>query len=125
MLGLATPEVERWIADKGPDKGSTVEFPADSSDEGEAEDATQLHQNWMEVLPTGQENDTDVARLRTLSVQITPRKAAWATSPLRHSITEGLPGMKPMTGLLSSCTDLGRDAGFPAGNAGRDGRAAP
>jgi protein NEDD1 len=100
MLGLATPEVERWIADKGSGKGSAVEFPADSSDEDDAEDATQLHRNRMEERPTGQENDTGVARLRTLSVQITPRKAAWAASPLRHSITEGSPGLKGVTGLL-------------------------
>jgi protein NEDD1 len=99
MLGLATPEIERWIASKGDDKGGAVEFPADSSDEDEAEDATQLHRSRMEGL-TGQENGRDVRRLRTLSVQITPRKAAWAASPLRHSIAEGSPGLKGVTGLL-------------------------
>lgn len=99
MLGLATPEIERWIASKGDDKGSAVEFPADSSDEDEAEDATQLHRRRMERL-TEQENGRDVRRLRTLSVQITPRKPAWAASPLRHSIAEGSPGLKGVTGLL-------------------------
>lgn len=99
MLGLATPEIERWIASKGDDKGSAVEFPADSSDEDEAEDATQLHRRRMERL-TGQEDGRDVRRLRTLSVQITPRKPAWAASPLRHSIAEGSPGLKGVTGLL-------------------------
>ncbi|KAI0256554.1 WD40-repeat-containing domain protein [Lactifluus subvellereus] len=100
MLGLATPEVERWIAGKGDDKGSAVEFPVDSSDEDEAEDAIQLRRSRMMEELTGQENGRGSPRLRTLSVQITPRKAAWAASPLRHSIAEGSPGMKGVTGLL-------------------------
>jgi protein NEDD1 len=100
MLGLATPEVERWIEGKGPDKGrEPIEFPPDSSDEEEAEDANRLHQSWMEELQTGQGDGAPRLR-RTLSVQITPRKAAWAASPLRHSIAEGSPGVKGVTGLL-------------------------
>ena len=39
MLGLATPEIERWIAGKGEENGNglntngAVEFPVDSGDE--------------------------------------------------------------------------------------------
>ena len=100
MLGLATPEVERWIAgraegkNKGRDK-RPVEFPADSSDEDDVEDFDKPEQSGQ-----GQENSKDLPRLRPLSVQITPRKAAWAMSPFRHSIAEGSPGANGVPGLL-------------------------
>jgi len=99
MLGLATPEVERWIAgkDEGKNKGRDkrpVEFPADSSDEDvDVEDLDKTEQ-------TGQETGKDVPRLRPLSVQMTPRKAAWAMSPFRHSIAEGSPGVNGVSSLL-------------------------
>jgi len=97
MLGLATPEVERWIAskdegkNKGRDKGP-IDFPADSSDEDDVEDLDK----------SGQEKGKgkDVPRLRPLSVQMTPRKAAWAMSPFRHSIAEGSPGGNGVSSLL-------------------------
>ncbi|KAI0306706.1 hypothetical protein B0F90DRAFT_799920 [Multifurca ochricompacta] len=99
VLGLDTPEVERWIAGEGLDKYSAVKFPADSSDEDEMEDAGKLKGGRMEEL-TGQGNNKKLPRLRALSVQITPRKTAWAASPLRHSIAEGSPGLNGVTGLL-------------------------
>lgn len=101
MLGLATPEVERWIAGKGegkgPNKGS-VEFPADSDDEDD-DDLNELERSQIEEQ-TGGENGKDLRRLRTLSLQVTPRKAAWAMSPFRHSIAEGSPGANGISGLL-------------------------
>ena len=99
MLGLATPEVERWIAgkdegkNKGRDKGP-VEFPADSSDEDDVEDLDKPEQS-------EREDSKDPPRLRrTLSVQMTPRKGAWAVSPFRHSIAEGSPGANGVSSLL-------------------------
>jgi protein NEDD1 len=102
MLGLATPEVERWIAGKDEDKNKErgkergkgpVEFPADSSDEDDVEDLDKSEQ-------TGQANGKDVPRMRPRSVQMTPRKAAWAMSPFRHSIAEGSPGVNGVSSLL-------------------------
>jgi protein NEDD1 len=104
MLGLATPEVERWIADKGEgkdhDKGS-VDFSSDSSDEDDVEDPNKPERSQTKEQ-TGEEleNVKDLRRLRTLSVQMTPRKAAWAMSPFRHSIAEGSPGANGVSGLL-------------------------
>jgi len=110
MLGLATPEVERWIAGKG--KGNSngsslntngaVEFPVDSGDEDEddVEDPNEPRRSQAGEL-LGQGSGTrEVLRARPLSVQITPRKATWAMSPLRHSIAEGSPGVSGLTGLL-------------------------
>jgi protein NEDD1 len=105
MLGLATPEVERWIAGKsdceckGHDKDSAVEFPTGSLDEDDAEESSKPGRSQIEEL-TRRENGKDMRRLRALSVQITPRKAAWAMSPLRNSIAEGSPGVNGVTGLL-------------------------
>jgi protein NEDD1 len=105
MLGLATPEVERWIAGnneckgKGHDKDSAVEFPSGSVDGDDADEPNKPEQSEIDEL-TRRENNKDVRRLRTLSVQITPRKAAWAMSPLRNSIAEGSPGVNGVTGLL-------------------------
>ena len=102
MLGLSTPEVERWIAGKGeskaPDKGS-VEFPVDSGDDDDVEDLDKLERSRIEELAAG-ENNKDLPRLRPLSVQMTPRKSAWAMSPFRHSIAEGSPGANGISGLL-------------------------
>jgi protein NEDD1 len=104
MLGLATPEVERWIAGKGKgkdhDEGS-VEFPSDSSDEDDVEDLNKPERRQTKEQ-TGEEleNIEDLRRLRTLSVQMTPRKAAWAMSPFRHSIAECSPGVNGVSGLL-------------------------
>jgi len=101
MLGLSTPEVERWIAGKGeskaPDKGS-VEFPVDSGDEDDVEDLEKLERSRIEELAAGE--NKDLPRLRPLSVQMTPRKSAWAMSPFRHSIAEGSPGANGISGLL-------------------------
>ncbi|KAI0273483.1 WD40-repeat-containing domain protein [Gloeopeniophorella convolvens] len=106
MLGLATPEVERWIAGKAPEKVPAPEFPPDagsSDDENNAdyaEDIEKLERSRIAELST-QRNAKGAPRPRTLSMQITPRKApAWAASPLRHSMTEGSPGVKGVTGLL-------------------------
>jgi protein NEDD1 len=104
MLGLDTPEVERWIAGKGESKGKSkdldkddaVEFPTDSGDELTM---SKLERSQIEEL-TGRQNSKDMRRLRTLSVQATPRKAAWAMSPLRNSIAEGSPGVNGVAGLL-------------------------
>ncbi|KAI9460029.1 hypothetical protein F5148DRAFT_273117 [Russula earlei] len=109
MLGLATPEVERWIAgdgeskDRGKARGKNkdldvngaVEFPADSSEEDDGEGP-----NKPELNRRGRENIEGAPCLRPVSMQITPRKAAWAMSPLRHSIAEGSPGVGGLTGLL-------------------------
>jgi protein NEDD1 len=101
MLGLSTPEVERWIAgkgeSKGPDRGS-VEFPVDSGDEDDVEDLDKLERSRIEELAAGE--NKDLSRLRPLSVQMTPRKTAWAMSPFRHSIAEGSPGANGISGLL-------------------------
>jgi protein NEDD1 len=105
MLGLATPEVERWIEGKGegkgkgPDKDGDVEFPTGSVNEDHAEEPNKPERSQIEEL-TRRENNKDTRRLRTLSVQITPRKAAWAMSPLRNSIAEGSPGVNGVAGLL-------------------------
>jgi len=105
MLGLATPEVERWIAGngegkgKGPDKDGIVEFPTGGVDEDYAEEPNKPWRSQIDEL-TGRESSKDARRLRTLSVQITPRKAAWAMSPLRNSIAEGSPGVNGVAGLL-------------------------
>jgi protein NEDD1 len=106
MLGLDTPEVERWIAGKGEgrgegkgkdrDKDGAVEFPTDSDDELTT---SKLERSQIEEL-TEQQNRKDIRRLRTLSVQATPRKAAWAMSPLRNSIAEGSPSVNGVAGLL-------------------------
>jgi len=104
MLGLDTPEVERWIAGKGegksksknPDEDGAVEFPTDSGDELTT---SKLERSQIEEL-TGKEDGKDLRRLRTLSMQATPRKSAWAMSPLRNSIAEGSPGVNGVTGLL-------------------------
>lgn len=106
MLGLDTPEVERWIAGKGEDKGKgknknldkddAVEFPTDSGDELTT---SKLERSQIEEL-TERQNSKDLRRLRTLSMQATPRKAAWAMSPLRNSIAEGSPGVNGVAGLL-------------------------
>lgn len=104
MLGLETPDVERWIAGKGkgkskskdPDEDGAIDFPTDSGDELTT---SKLERSQVEE-PTGQENNKDVRRLRTLSVQATPRKSAWAMSPLRNSIAEGSPGVNGVAGLL-------------------------
>lgn len=100
MLGLATPEVERWIAGRGSGKGDTVRFPVDSGEEDEVEGARKRGGIRIEEELVGQGNGNEAPRLRTLSMQITPRKSAWAASPLRHSIAEGSPGLKGVTGLL-------------------------
>jgi protein NEDD1 len=104
MLGLDTPEVERWITGKDEGKGKSkdldkdgaVEFPTDSGDELTT---SKLERSQIEEL-TGRQNSKDTRRLRTLSVQGTPRKAAWAMSPLRNSIAEGSPGVNGVAGLL-------------------------
>jgi protein NEDD1 len=102
MLGLSTPEVERWIAGKGKgkrvDKGP-VEFPVESGDEDDVEGLDKLEESQIEELAE-RDNSNDLRRLRTLSVQITPRKSAWAMSPFRHSIAEGSPGANGVSGLL-------------------------
>jgi protein NEDD1 len=102
MLGLSTPEVERWIAGKGEskrlEKGS-VEFPVDSGDEGDVEGLDKLEESQIEEQAE-RDNSNDLRRLRTLSVQITPRKSAWAMAPFRHSIAEGSPGANGVSGLL-------------------------
>ena len=100
VLGLATPEVERWIAGKGSEKGDIVKFPLDGGEEDEVEGAGKLGGIRIEEELVGQGNVNEARRLRTLSVQITPRKSAWAASPLRHSIAEGSPGLNGVTGLL-------------------------
>lgn len=100
MLGLATPEVERWIAGKGSEKGDIVKFPLDDGEEDDVEGAGKLGGIRIEEELVGQGNVNEARRLRTLSVQITPRKSAWAASPLRHSIAEGSPGLNGVTGLL-------------------------
>lgn len=105
MLGLGTPEVERWIAGTGESKGKSkslegvVEFPTDSADEDETQGPNKLERSQIEEL-TRRENNKDARRLRALSVQITPRKAAWAMSPLRNSIAEGSPGVNGVAGML-------------------------
>jgi len=102
MLGLGTPEVERWIAGKGEGKGKdldkdgAIEFPTDSGDDLTT---SKLERSQIEEL-IGRQNSKDMRRLRTLSVQATPRKAAWAMSPLRNSIAEGSPGVNGVAGLL-------------------------
>ncbi|KAH9060004.1 WD40-repeat-containing domain protein [Lactarius vividus] len=100
VLGLATPEVERWIAGKGSEKGDVIKFPIDGGEEDEAEGAEKLGGTRIGGELVEQGNSTETRRLRTLSMQITPRKSAWAASPLRHSIAEGSPGLKGVTGLL-------------------------
>jgi protein NEDD1 len=60
----------------------------------------QLHRSRMRELLGQETGENGATRPRTLSLQITPRKAAWAASPLRHSIAEGSPGLKGVTGLL-------------------------
>ena len=105
MLGFATPEVECWIAGKAVSEGKgsetdgAVEFPTDSGDEDDVEDLNKSERSRIREL-TERVNSKDVPRPRTLSVQITPRKAAWAMPPLRHSIAEGSPGANGITGLL-------------------------
>lgn len=102
MLGLDTPEVERWIAGKGKSKSNdldeddVVEFPTDNGDELTT---SKLERSEIEEL-TKRQNSKDMRRLRTLSMQATPRKAAWAMSPLRNSIAEGSPGVNGVAGLL-------------------------
>jgi protein NEDD1 len=104
MLGLDTPEVERWIAGQGegksksknPDEDGAVEFPTNSGDELTT---SKLEGSRIEEL-TGREDGKELRRLRTLSMQATPRKSAWAMSPLRNSIAEGSPGVNGVTGLL-------------------------
>jgi len=85
----------------GLNTNGAVEFPVDSGDEDDDfEDPNGPRRSQIREL-LGAENGTrEVPRSRPLSVQITPRKAAWAMSPLRHSIAEGSPGMSGMTGLL-------------------------
>ncbi|KAH9043379.1 WD40-repeat-containing domain protein [Lactarius pseudohatsudake] len=100
VLGLATPEVERWIARKGPEKGDVIKFPIDGGEEDEVEGAGKLGGIRVEEELVEQGNVTEARRLRTLSMQITPRKSAWAASPLRHSIAEGSPGLNGVKGLL-------------------------
>jgi protein NEDD1 len=105
MLGLATPEVERWIAGQGEGKGKSrdmdgdFEFPTGSVGEDHSEEPNQRGRSQIDEL-IGRENSKDTRRLRTLSVQMTPRKAAWAMSPLRNSIAEGSPGVNGVAGLL-------------------------
>ncbi|KAH9079276.1 WD40-repeat-containing domain protein [Lactarius deliciosus] len=100
VLGLATPEVERWIARKDSEKGDVIKFPIDGGEEDEAEGAGKLGGIRVEEEVVEQGNATEARRLRTLSMQITPRKSAWAASPLRHSIAEGSPGLNGVKGLL-------------------------
>ena len=64
VLGLGSPEIERWIQDKG--KGRVVGFADDVPDER------------GDVCRTG---DDERERERGLAMQISPHK-----SPLRHSI---------------------------------------
>ncbi|KAF8275173.1 WD40-repeat-containing domain protein [Lactarius quietus] len=100
MLGLATPEVERWIAGKDSGKGDIVKFPIDGGEEDGIEGAGKLGGIRIEEELVGEGSSNEARRLRTLSLQITPRKSAWAASPLRHSIAEGSPGLNGVTGLL-------------------------
>ncbi len=100
MLGLATPEVERWITGRDSEKGDVIKFPIDGGEEDEDEGARKLGGMRIEEELVGQGSGSEARRLRTLSMQITPRKSAWTASPLRHSIAEGSPGLKGVTGLL-------------------------
>ncbi|KAF8503702.1 hypothetical protein F5888DRAFT_1664297 [Russula emetica] len=78
------------------DKDGAIEFPTDSGDDLTT---SKLERSQIEEL-IGRQNSKDMRRLRTLSVQATPRKAAWAMSPLRNSIAEGSPGVNGVAGLL-------------------------
>jgi len=107
MLGLATPEIERWIAGKGEENGNglntngAVEFPVDSGDEDDdVEDLNEPRRSQIGGLLRPESGTREGLRPRPLSVQIPPRKATWAMSPLRHSIAEGSPGTSGLTSLL-------------------------
>jgi protein NEDD1 len=100
VLGLGTPEVERWISGRVLEKGAAIKFPIDGGEEDEVEGTGKLGGIQIEEEPVGQGSGNEAPRLRTLSMQITPRKSAWAASPLRHSIAEGSPGLQGVTGLL-------------------------
>ncbi|KAI9446592.1 hypothetical protein H4582DRAFT_1906781, partial [Lactarius indigo] len=93
VLGLATPEVERWIAGRGSEKGDVVKFPIDGDEEDDVEGAGKLGGIRIEEELMEQGNGTEARRLRTLSMQITPRKSAWAASPLRHKTRSEIVGL--------------------------------
>ncbi len=100
VLGLATPEVEKWIAGRGSKEVDFVLSPVDGDKEDEIESAGRLGGIQIEEESVEQGNSNEATRMRRLSMQITPRKSAWAASPLRHSIAEGSSGLKGVTGLL-------------------------
>ncbi|THH16147.1 hypothetical protein EW146_g4439 [Bondarzewia mesenterica] len=98
MLGIGTPEVERWIQagkgkrkERGQDDGKRVGF-VDSDDEGE------LNASKVEAMDDDdveEELSAEEQRLkRSLSMQITPRRPGGSVvpSPPRHSVLGGSPG---------------------------------
>lgn len=97
MLGLGTPEVEKWIKggkqrDKQREEGKRVDFVG--SDEGDLVSVSKVE----DVVEWG---DTDAGLQakeplrRTMSMQLTPRRPGATSvlpSPLRHSVAGGSPG---------------------------------
>ncbi|KAI0032806.1 WD40-repeat-containing domain protein [Vararia minispora EC-137] len=94
MLGLATPEIARWIdgdKQKGKERAeqaAEVDVDAEATEDGDAADA---------LAPAHGSKE------RPLSMQLTPRRSlggGWAPSPLRNSIAGGSPGTHNVQTML-------------------------
>ena len=131
MLGLATPEIERWIAGKGEENGNglntngAVEFPVDSGDEDDdVEDLNEPRRSQIGGLLRPESGTREGLRPRPLSVQIPPRKATWAHLPAPAQHRGGL-SRHERPDEPAAHAHLGCDVGLSPGDTRGDGRAAP
>ena len=97
MLGLGTPEVEKWIKggkqrDKQREEGKRVDFAGRDEEDlvsvGKVEDV-------VDSDDTDAELQAKEPLRRTMSMQVTPRRPGPTSvlpSPLRHSVAGGSPG---------------------------------
>ncbi|KAI0062191.1 WD40 repeat-like protein [Artomyces pyxidatus] len=109
MLGLGTPEVERWIRGGGR-KGKEIEAVKDDSKKvgfvgNSHDDLGELEDSRVEEVEEGADPGPPISkpRERPMSMQVTPRRptgTSWAHSPLRHSVAGESPGVKGAQNLL-------------------------
>ena len=139
MLGMATPEVEKWI-DGGNWKGKAKAIePSPAQDGGEGDQVGSDPQPKSTTAEESGQGDADhtnddpqqastddavlvtlgapqvgpISRERPLSMQLTPRRrksGTWAPSPLRNSVADGSPSRDRSGNVQNMLHALVKDA---------------